>query len=253
MSSGPTLLASRRCDLLLAGTSPPPTLPPSYHGLPLPKHTPSPVRRMGYYPPRLLALAPAPPRPPPAYTPRVTFMDLPAELRIEIYKLALENVTVHILPSSCDETRKRPHALTRTTRQVRAEVLPLMHALCPIRCSVTDFHFDSLLAWLARIPPDAQANLCKNSALTIRFCTTTAPPKSIDSMRRWLHARADPYRPQPRWQYSGSKPADKVCRDLLRRAKRMREPGRQREMFVILTALGVASEATVGRPRTRDP
>jgi hypothetical protein len=178
----------------------------------------------------------------------VTFLDLPPELRIEIYKLALKNVTVHVLPMNCGDNRKLPHALTRTSQQVRREVLPLMHSLCPILCSITDFNFDSLREWMRRIPPDQEANLCKNRTLVIRFCTTTELPKSIESMRKWLQMRADPYRPQPRWQYSGSKPADKVCKDLARRANRMKDASRQKEMFVILECLGVPRGNSPGRP-----
>jgi hypothetical protein len=207
--------------------------------------------QMGLMQPRFIRLAPAPPKPQPAHTPRVTFLDLPPELRIEIYKLALKHVTVHVLPINCEDARKLPHALTRTTKQVRREVLPLMHALCPIWCSITDFNFDSLREWMKRIPPEQEANLCKNRSLAIRFCTTTAPPKSVESLRKWLHMRADPYRPQPHWQYSGSRPSDKVCKDLVRRAKRMKDASRQKEMFVILECLGVPRDSSPGRPRAR--
>lgn len=196
-------------------------------------------------------LAPAPPRPPPAYVPRVTFLDLPAELRVEIYKLALENITVHVVPIHCDEQRRQPLALTRTSRQIRQEVIPLMHALCPIRCSITDFNFDSLLGWLQRIAPAQQANLCKNEGLTINFSTSSGLPR-IESLRKWLHIRADPHRSQPNWRYSGSRPADKICKDLSRKCKRMRDRGRQQEFALILASLDVPTDSGPGRPRARD-
>lgn len=187
-------------------------------------------------------LAPAPPKPPPAQQPRVTFFDLPAELRIEVYKLALEGVVIHILPTSKAEDSQRgiPHALTRTSRQVRNEVLPMIHSMCPIRCSITDFNFEGLLLWCSRIPPDQESKLVKNDDLRIQFATTgQQPPRCLASLRQWLKMRADKCRPQPNWQYRGPQPHSKICADLRRRAKRMTEKGKQEEMMRILKALGI--------------
>jgi hypothetical protein len=192
----------------------------------------------GLRPVRLPPLAPAPPKPAPIFTPRVTFFDLPAELRIEIYRLALENVIIHILPVASPND-KLPHALTRTSRQVRNEVLPLMHSICPIRSSVTEFNFDGLLLWMSRVPPHEEANLKKNPDMRIFFTTNNQPQRSMDSLRKWLHMRADKYRPQPQWQYSGTTPNNKVCADLRRRTKRMKEARKQKEMVKILKALNV--------------
>ncbi|KAK4503844.1 hypothetical protein PRZ48_004759 [Zasmidium cellare] len=197
-------------------------------------------------------LAPAPPKPPPAQLPRVTFFDLPAELRIEVYKLALEGVVIHILPTSKAEDAARciPHALTRTSRQVRNEVLPMIHSMCPIRCSITDFNFDGLLLWIARIPPDQESKLCKNEDLRIQFATSgQQPPRSLDSLRKWLHMRADKHRPQPKWQYYGPQPHSKICADLRRRAKRMTESGKQEEMLKILKALNIDEVRSGGARR----
>ncbi|KXT15710.1 hypothetical protein AC579_126 [Pseudocercospora musae] len=189
---------------------------------------------------RLLpALAPAPPKPAAFQAPRVTFFDLPAELRIEVYKLALDGVVIHILPPNTVEERKIPHALTRTSRQVRNEVLPLIHSLCPIRCAVTDFNFDGLLLWMSRVPPHEERNLKKNNQLVIRFNTSNQPQRGMESLRKWLHMRADVHRPQPKWHYTGALPSNKVCADLRRRCKRMKEYGKQWEMLQILKALQI--------------
>lgn len=186
-------------------------------------------------------LAPAPPKMPAMQRPRVTFFDLPAEMRIEIYKLALQNVTIHITPPSLLEGYKAPHALTRTSKQVRNEILPMIHSLCPIRCDITDFNFDGLLAWMARVPPSEEINLTKNENLTICFNASSQPPRSLDTLRKWLKMRADPHRPQANWKYIGPQPSSKVASDLRRRAKRMNEPGKQQEMLVILKAIGIPS------------
>jgi hypothetical protein len=176
------------------------------------------------------------------------FYDLPAELRVEIYKLALSSVQIHILPPNSSE-RNNPPALVLTSRQVRNEVLPLIHNSCAIRIDITDFNFDGLLAFMARMPPDQEANLRKNTKLSIRLCTTTTPDarkgdpcnsmKNSPSLRRWLHVRADPYRPQPNWIYSGPVPDYKTSYEMRRRAKRTKKQGEQAELIKMLQAIGV--------------
>ena len=188
-------------------------------------------------------LQPAPPRPrqPPAFPENGTsFYDLPPELRIEIYNLVLSNVTLHILPPTTTSRRRHPHALLRTSHQIRNEVLPLVHSSCPIRAEVTDFNFDGLLTWLARIPPLEQKYLVKNSSLRVSLCTTLQPPGELGTLRRWLHDRADPCREQPNWTYSGPTPSSKVANDLRRRIRRMKEPRKQAELKKMVKAIGVA-------------
>lgn len=191
--------------------------------------------------PRLLAPAP-PPRPPPQDNdgprPPTCFFDLPAELRVEIYKLIVENVVIHILPLNATK-RHCHHPLVRTSRQVRLEVLPIIHSSCEIRANVTDFIFDGLLAWMGRIPPNEHANLCKNLNLSISLCTTSEPISYGQSLRKWLQLRADRCRPQPAWQYNGPQPVSKIANDLRRRAKRMPEQGKREEMRTMLEAIGI--------------
>nr|POF17032.1 hypothetical protein CFP56_57848 [Quercus suber] len=170
------------------------------------------------------------------------FLDLPAELRIEVYRRALESVQIHILPESSG-TPSCPHALIRTSRQVRMEVLPIMHSMCEIRVSITDFNFEPLLTWLARIPPHQEFNLARNNSLSIRLCTSSKPRNIYgDSLRKWLHLRADVFRPQPPWRYSGTLPKSPTANDLKRRVKRMSEHGKRRELIIMLKAIGVIED-----------
>lgn len=194
-------------------------------------------------PPRKYALlAPAPhshpiilaPPPPP---PTRTFFDLPAEIRIEIYRLALHRVTIQIVPP--DSTRRCPHALIRTSRQTRHEVLPLIHSTCPIRANVTDFNFAGLLAWLGRIPATEQHHLAKNPDLMIFVTTTEKGAREGGTLRQWLHLRADKCRAQPVWRYSGPPPQKSVASDMRRRVKRMSEEGKRAELVRMLGAIGV--------------
>lgn len=192
----------------------------------------------------LKGLKPAPPRQlqlplDPALLKRPTsFLDLPAELRIEIYHMILKNVVIHIIP--VDSDRKAPHSLLLTNKQINREVKPIIHTTCPIRATVTNFDFGGLMTWLSRISPHCHSDLAKNASLMIRLCTTNDPPGDLPTMRRWLHDRADPYRPQPDWVYSGGQPIGKVAHDLRRRVKRMKnEPGKQAELKKMIRAIGV--------------
>lgn len=195
-----------------------------------------------------------PPPPPPQHDGSTTFYDLPAEMRIEIYKLILANVQIHILPAHSKPAHKVPHSLVLTSRQVRNEVLPLIHNSCPISVTVTDFNFDSLLTWMARMPPDQEANLCKNRELKIELCTTmndqqkrrasssrdtSNSMRNTHSLRKWLHLRADVYRSQPEWKYCGPRPDYKSAQELRRRAKRAAKPREKEEMVKMLAAIGV--------------
>jgi hypothetical protein len=69
-------------------------------------------------------LAPAPPKAPPVHQPRVTLFDLPAEMRIETYKLALEGVGIHVLPPNTAPCLW-PHSLPRRATPPSP---PLSHA-----------------------------------------------------------------------------------------------------------------------------
>ncbi|KXL50350.1 MAG: hypothetical protein FE78DRAFT_237202 [Acidomyces sp. 'richmondensis'] len=182
--------------------------------------------------PRIHPLTPSPPPPPSR-----TFFDLPAEIRIEIYRLALHRVTIQIVPP--ESTRRCPHALIRTSRQTRHEVLPLIHSGCPIRANVTDFNFAGLLTWLRRIPATEQHHLAKNPDLLIFVTTTEKGTREGGTLRQWLHLRADKCRAQPAWRYSGPPPQKSVASDMRRRVKRMSEEGKRAELVRMLGAIGV--------------
>ena len=215
-------------------------------------------------PPRyLVPIAPKPPRPPsPVANAGTCFYDLPPELRIEIYKSVLENVVVYIPPAQSNEDPRSPHAgprsphtvprsphalvrsplaLVRTSRQVRHEVLPIIHAHCAITAQITDFNFQGLLNWMQRISPNDQRHLLKNPCLKIELRTTDKPPGQQEgvSLRRWLALRADKIKPQAKWEYSGPNPHSRVKTDLRRRVKRMTENGKKAELKKMARTIGV--------------
>lgn len=209
-------------------------------------------------------LLPMPPKEPQTKHKLTCFFDLPAELRLEIYHLVLKDVRLHILPDLASNSAdyKNPHALVRTSHQVRNEVLPIIHARCPINVVTLDFNFDGLLKWMGRLPPDQEANLCKNKNMTINLITTSHEIKGTSSnsaknslsLGRWLRLRADRYRPQPEWKYRGPKPDSKTIMDMKRRARRINRPLEKAELSHMLRSLGAplttlaVDEATSSSP-----
>lgn len=181
--------------------------------------------------------------------------DIPAEIRVEIYKIVLENVTVHILPRESQQERRAPHPLTRTSRVVRNEVLPIIHSTCAIKATITDFNFSPLLDFMARIPPQDEKALTKNTRLKIQLCTTLdksrgSSSQSINdggSLRKWLTYRADPYRLQPHWEYCGAWPGRRVETEIRRRISRMKEAGKRDEMVAV--AKGMKLERIEALPK----
>lgn len=171
---------------------------------------------------------------------------LPAEIRVDIYRLVLENVTIHILPREAGHERRRPHPLTLTSKIVRNEVLPLIHANCAIMAVITDFNFSGMLDFVARIPPNELNALAKNQRLKIQFSFTAGGAKDdgktageTQSLRSWLQYRADKCRPQAKWQYSGVRPPRKVESFVRRRIKRMTEEGKRQEMVALAKGMQI--------------
>lgn len=170
--------------------------------------------------------------------------DLPAELRVEIYKMVLQDVTIHILPMEARLERRAPHPLTRVSKPLRNEVLPIIHANCPIEAMITDFNFSGMLAFMQRIPPEDEKALAMNDRLKIQLCTTGENTKGVQwnvsdsiSLGRWLRYRADKCRLQPKWEYCGIWPGSKVESAIRRKISRMTEDGKKQELIKLGTAL----------------
>lgn len=179
------------------------------------------------------------------------FLDLPAELRITIYKLALAKVRIHLLPPGKENDRPS-HALIRTSKQVRNDVLPLYYAICPIDAVVNDLNFSGLLDWEQKVSvhADDERALSKNTNLTIRLCMTQQwdKNKNFTSLNKWLHRRADVCRTQFAWQYKAPSGTIKLY-DLTHKAKRCADERKQKEMIKILDAFGAATENIIFKGR----
>lgn len=171
---------------------------------------------------------------------------LPPEIRVEIYKMVLEDVVIHILPLEARLERRAPHPLTRVNQLIRNEVLPIIHSICPIEAMITDFNFSGMLAFMQRIPPQDEKALMKNENLKIQLCTTGEKSKGVQwnvsdslSLGRWLRYRADKCRPQPKWKYCGVWPGSKVESAIRRKISRMTEDGKKQELIKLGTAVGM--------------
>lgn len=134
-----------------------------------------------------------------------------------------------------------PHPLTLTSHLIRNETQSLILTTCPIHATITNFDFTPLLVYLNRIPPDEQKFLTRNPNLHIDLrITATEGLGALESLRKWLHLRADEYRPQGDWHYKGLRPGTRVVNDLRRRVRRMKkEVGKRKEFVVMLEGLGV--------------
>lgn len=180
------------------------------------------------------------------------FLDLPAELRNTIYKLALSKVRIHLLPPGKKHDRPS-HGLIRTSKQVRNDVLPLYYAICPIEAVVNDLDFSGLLEWEQKLSlhADDERALRKNQSLTIRLCMTKLwdKNKNFSPLNKWLHRRADSCRPQFAWVYKSSSGTMKVY-DLTHKAKRCTNENKQKEMIKILEAFGATTAAITFKGRT---
>lgn len=134
----------------------------------------------------------------------------------------------------------KPHPLTLTTHLIRDETLPLIHTICPIHATITNFDFNPLLTFLNRIPPEEQHLLTRNPNLTIELqVKATEGLGALESLRKWLKLRADEFRPQGDWKYKGSRPGTRVVNDLRRRVRRMKEEGKRKEFVTMLEGLNV--------------
>lgn len=165
------------------------------------------------------------------------------------------NNTTNTLPPLVEHktrTYPNPHPLALVSHSVRDEVLAVLHQHCPINCTIYDLDFTPLLTFYKRIGPNNMIYLQRNKNLTITLNMSHNKDQlgPLDSMRQWLHKRADPHVLQPDWQYEGARPSSKVGNDLKRRWKRMSqsksegEAGKRVELEKMVKALKVDLTST---------
>ncbi|KAK3115869.1 ferrochelatase hem15 [Teratosphaeriaceae sp. CCFEE 6253] len=147
-------------------------------------------------------IATQPPSPVPSTPGRLTFFDLPAEIRNEVYDLAATD-TVLYLPSP-EDRRKRPSTpvcgLLLASQKCRKEYLPLLYATTPVVVDIKDFDFQNLTRVIGGLYSTELKALRANRRLIIRLRTLNCTKANLDGLRRWLGNRADSLDRLP-WQY----------------------------------------------------
>lgn len=123
---------------------------------------------------------------------RTSFFDLPAELRNHIYALAVQHIQqLRIVPrtSPIPVPIKRNHnrqndripALFVTSRQCRAEYLPILLATAPIEMRILDFDFRRLGRIIGSLYSSELKALRSNSRLTLRLYFSNRASSSSSS------------------------------------------------------------------------
>ncbi|TKA32049.1 hypothetical protein B0A50_01295 [Salinomyces thailandicus] len=139
---------------------------------------------------------------PAAATPgKLTFFDLPPELRNTIYE-TLARTTRLVLP--CDRKRQKTApsvvGLLATSKQVRREYLPVLFATAPIIADVKDFDFTNLMRVVLSLYSTELKALRLNPRLTIQLRSHNCTRENLNNLRRWLLTRGDSLDRLP-WHY----------------------------------------------------
>ncbi|KAK0343669.1 ferrochelatase hem15 [Friedmanniomyces endolithicus] len=134
------------------------------------------------------------PSPPTAATPgKLTFFDLPAEIRNHVYDLVSSD-TVLSLPSPEDGKKKSSVpvcGLLLTSRQCRKEYLPLLYSTAPVVIDIKDFDFRAVIKIIGGLYSTELKAFRANNALVLRLRTLNCTKANLDGLRRWLTHRAD--------------------------------------------------------------
>ncbi|KAK1074130.1 ferrochelatase hem15 [Friedmanniomyces endolithicus] len=198
-----------------------------------------------------------PPSTPTAATPgKLTFFDLPAEIRNHVYDLTVSD-TVLYLPSPSPEDRKKKPVpvcgLLLASRQCRKEYLPLFYSTAPVVIDIKDFDFRNVMKVIGGLYSTELKAFRANNALVLRLRTLNCTKANLDGLRRWLTHRADsldrlPFRQSREIAYYGER---------LARMQVKLEDTLQWELQAIVAAFdrkgAELAEALQGVPHQLDP
>lgn len=153
---------------------------------------------------------------------RLTFFDLPAELRNSIYEFVISDTTLS-LSSNLFTTSKKPrlslkrrkslclptpiNGLLLASRQCRREYLSFLFSTVSVVIEVQDFDFENLIRVSSSLDDLQIQSLQANRHLTVLLMTRNCRSKDLASLRRWLDYRKDQKINLP-WNYEF--PLDKL-------------------------------------------
>ena len=145
---------------------------------------------------RLTESSPRTQQPPAAMTtpPETNFFHLPAELRNVIYDLAAQDTTLQISEkrSAWRHSRRRNDtipSLLLTSRQCRAEYLPVLLATAPIEVEITNFDFSKLMRITRSLYSTDLKAMCSNANLVLRLNYPKAIKNVERGLRTWITDR----------------------------------------------------------------
>lgn len=129
---------------------------------------------------------------------RLTFFDLPPEIRNVIYEDVASGTRVFI-PSTAakkkEKESKTPPATTPSlllvSKQVRIEYLPLLLECATISFAVRDFDFRNLMRVSSSLFSTELKALRKNPRITIRLLAQKPHRQTLAALRRWAQRRTE--------------------------------------------------------------
>lgn len=143
---------------------------------------------------------------------KLTFFDLPAEIRNVIYE-DIARDTVITVPLTTNKNGKKATpvgmvlgigpipSLLVVSRQTRGEYLPLLLELATVKVTIKEFDFRNLIRMLGSLYITNLKALRKNERLRLQLLAEKCNKDSIVSLRRWLDSRATSLDRLP-WSYS---------------------------------------------------
>lgn len=141
----------------------------------------------------------------------LTFLDLPGEIRNQIYELSAQNATLRIVETSSSK-RSKPSSsssanpislpgLLLTTKRCRREYLPILLSTAHIEASITNFDFKNVLRVIGGLFPTELRALRTNTHLVLSLLVPSSGSQhEFANIRRWAASRADTLDRLP-WNY----------------------------------------------------
>jgi hypothetical protein len=135
---------------------------------------------------------------------RISFFDLPAELRNAIYESVISDATLS-LPTSLFNVSRKPklrlrrkknsasppiNGLLLASRQCRQEYLSVLLSTISVVVEIKDFDFENLIRVSAMLSPEELESLQANRNLMLHLHTRNCTQKSLIQLRSWLEFRS---------------------------------------------------------------
>ncbi|KAI6787650.1 hypothetical protein KC332_g10357 [Hortaea werneckii] len=132
---------------------------------------------------------------------KLTFFDLPPELRNAIYEILATN-TILTLTGDKKRSKDRPPivGLLAASKQCRKEYLPVLFSTTPVVAEIKDFDFSNLMRVVLGLYSQELKALRENPHITIQLHTHNCTRENLNNLRRWLVVRGDSLDRLP-WHY----------------------------------------------------